>query len=91
MHAGGIQTSSTWYPLVIRLINVDDFQDYVLNQDLGYRVTNCNTLGLGDIGIQPSQHVAIVTALNLLRYSGHTNDRLNYPWQPELSTCIHLY
>lgn len=91
MHAGGIQTSSTWYPWSYAWINVDDFQDYVLNQDLGYRVTNCNTLGLGDIGIQPSQHVAIVTALNPLRYSGHTNDRLNYPWQPELSTCIHLY
>jgi hypothetical protein len=26
-----------------------------------------------------------------MRYSGHTNDRLNYPWQPELSTCINLY
>lgn len=26
-----------------------------------------------------------------MRYGGHTNDRLNYPWQPELSTCINLY
>ena len=33
----------------------------------------------------------IVTGLNPLRYNGHTNDRLNYPWQPELSTCINLY
>lgn len=91
IHAGGISTDSTWYPWTATWVNVTLFQNYVLSRDLGYRVSNCYTLGLGDIGIQPATHVAIVTALNPLRYSGHTNDRLNYPWQSVLSTCVNLY
>jgi hypothetical protein len=71
-------------------VNVDELEGYVLSQDFGYFV-NCSAVGLGDIGIQPYTHVVMVTGLNPLRFSGHTNDRLNYPWQPELSTCINLY
>lgn len=90
MRYGGTPTSSTWQPYTLAWTYVDNLQNYVLNQDLGY-YASCSTIGLGDIGIQPYTHVVMVTGLNPLRYSGHTNDRLNYPWQSVLSTCINLY
>ena len=71
-------------------MNVDELEVYVLSQDLGY-FANCSAVGLGDIGIQPHKHVVMVTGLNPLRFSGHTNDRNNYPWVPELDRCINLY
>lgn len=90
MRYGGTPTSSTWQPYTAAWINVNDLQNYVLNQDLGY-YASCSTIGLGDIGIQPYTHVVMVTALNPMRYSAHTSDRLNYTWQSVLSTCINLY
>ena len=90
MRYGGTPISSTWYPYSNAWKYVEYLQSYVLSQDLGY-YAQCSTVGLGDIGIQPWTHVVMVTGLNPLRFSGHTNDRNNYPWVPELDRCINLY
>lgn len=90
MRYGCTPISSTWYPYIDAWKNVNPLQNYVLNQDLGY-FASCSTIGLGDLGFVPDEHVVMVTGLNPLRYSGHTADRQNYPWQSVLSRCINLY
>lgn len=90
MHYGGVPTDNTWSPGSYAWVNVNGLVNYVLNNSYGY-YASCNTLGLGGLGFQPGAHVVMLTALNPSRYSAHTSDRLNYPWQSSLSTCVILY
>jgi len=90
MRYGGTPTSSTWQPYLDAWKNVSPLQNYVINHDLGY-FASCSTIGLGDLGFVPDEHVVMVTGLNPLRYSGHTADRKDYRWQSVLSRCINLY
>lgn len=87
---GGMVTNSTWQPYTNAWIDVLSLKNYIISHDLGY-FTSCSLLGLGDLGIVPNTHVVMVSALNPLRYSAHTNDRKNYAWQSSLTTCINVY
>lgn len=90
MRYGGTPTDSTWQPYTYAWYNVGGLQNYALNNSLGYFAT-CSTIGLGDLGFQSLSHVVMVTGLNPMRYSAHSIDRLNYPWQTVLNTCVNLY
>lgn len=87
---GGMATDSTWQPYTYAWYNVTGLVNYIIGNDLGY-YTSSSLLALGDLGIIPNQHVVMVSGLNPLRYSAHTNDRLNYAWQPSLTYCIDVY
>lgn len=87
---GGLGTTSTWEPYTDAWRNVSLLEGKILG--LGYgNYRSCSTIGLGDLGFIPNQHVVMVTALNPMRYSGHTNDRLNYPWSTQFTRCIDTY
>ncbi|HCU57132.1 MAG TPA: hypothetical protein DF984_02720 [Anaerolineaceae bacterium] len=90
LYYGGIPTTGTWYPYSDAWIWVSIFQSYIISNDLGY-FTSASLLGLGDLGIIPNTHVGMVSALNPMRYSCHTNDRLNYPWTTQYTYCINMY
>jgi len=87
---GGQATTSTWQPYTDAWVNVDVLDNYITSQGLGTHTT-CSSLGLGDLGIIPGQHVVMVSALNPLRYSAHTSDRLNYTWQSSITSCVNVY
>lgn len=87
---GGMATDSTWQPYTYAWYNVTGLVNYIIGNDLGY-YTSSSLLALGDLGIIPNQHVVMASGLNPLRYSAHTNDRLNYAWQPSLTYCIDVY
>ena len=90
LYYGGLPTTGYWYPYSAPWINVSSFTNYIISNDLGYYTTS-SLLGLGDLGIIPGEHVGMVSALNPMRYSGHTNDRLNYPWTTAYTSCVHMY
>jgi len=83
-------TTATWQPYTSAWVNVSSMTSYIISNDYGYYTTSA-LLGLGDLGMIPNQHVVMVSALNPLRYSGHTNDRYNYPWAASLTICIDVY
>lgn len=90
LYYGGLPTTGSWYPYSEAWRWVPTFQSYIISNDLGY-YTSSSLLGLGDLGIIPSQHVGMVSGLNPMRYSGHTNDRLNYPWTTAYTYCVNIY
>jgi hypothetical protein len=87
---GGMATDATWKPYTMAWVNVSNLTTYIIGNSLGYYTTS-PLLGLGDLGVIPSSHVVMVSALNPLRYSAHTSDRLNYAWQSSLTHCIDIY
>jgi len=87
---GGMATTETWRPYTPAWINVTYLGNYIIGQGFGF-YTSSSLLGLGDLGIIPGTHIVMVSALNPLRYSGHTSDRLNYPWQSSLTVCINVF
>jgi len=87
---GGMATTPTWQPYTYAWVNVSGLSNYIISQDLG-NFQSCSLLGLGDLGFIPRQHVVMVSRLNPLQYSAHTSDRLNYTWQPSLTTCINVH
>ncbi len=89
VYAGKIKTS-TWQPYVSAWVGVQAFENKMISSGYGY-YRDCAIVQLGDIGIIPQQHTGMVTAINPLRYSGHTNDRLNYPWTSSYTRCINIY
>lgn len=90
LYYGGIPTMGTWYPYSVVWRWVSNFQSNIISNDLGY-YTSASLLGLGDLGIIPNTHVGMVSALNPMRYSCHTNDRLNYPWTTQSTYCVNMY
>lgn len=90
LYYGGLPTTGSWYPYSLPWIRVSSFTNYIISNDLGY-YTISSLLGLGDVGIIPSTHVGMVSALNPLRYNGHTHDRLNYPWTTAYTYCVNMY
>lgn len=90
LHYGGQATTSTWQSGTYAWVNVTGLGNYIVSQGLGNNTT-CSSLGLGDLGIIPGTHVVMVSALNPMRFSAHTSDRLNYTWQSSLSSCINVY
>ena len=87
---GGMATTSTWHRDTEAWVNVSGLSNYIISKDLG-NVTSCSLVALGDLGFIPGTHVVMVSLLNPLRYSGHTSDRLNYPWQPSLTRCLAIH
>ncbi|MFZ3150966.1 MAG: amidase domain-containing protein [Anaerolineaceae bacterium] len=87
MYYGGLHQELGWFPDSASWVNVKTNYYWLINTGKAV-VTSQPYLSLGDLGIAPYTHTAMVSALNPLRYSSHTNDRLNYPWQSVLSTCV---
>lgn len=87
---GGMDTTTEWHYDTGAWKNVTKLQNYIISGDYG-NIVSCSLVGLGDLGMIPDTHVVMVSALNPLRYSGHTNDRYNYPWQASLTRCINMF
>ena len=90
MYYGGLPQTAQWYPESGAWVGVNANANYLIQYGYGTYIAKTN-LALGDLGVQWNTHTAMVSALNPLRYSSHTNDRLNQPWNDVLSYCIDVH
>lgn len=81
LSAGGLPTDSTWRAGSNAWIGVTSLINYMTSN--GYwNSVNYTNVGLGDIlSFSSGSHVVMITSFDgtTYKYSGHTNDRLNYP------------
>ena len=75
LFAGGLPTDGTWFYGGTTWIRVGELNDWLINTGKG-GTTACANLLAGDVGIQPNAHTVMVGAINPIRYSAHTSDRL---------------
>jgi len=75
LYAGGLPTDGTWYYGGTTWIRVGELQSWITSTGKG-GTTACANLLAGDVGIQPNTHTVMVGAINPIRYSAHTSDRL---------------
>jgi hypothetical protein len=84
LKAGGIFTDSTWQPYTNAWINTYSLDSYLEGIWSGYRMTLMSQLSYiqpGDLAWTTSwDHVVMYSGVNPARYSGHTNDRLLWPF-----------
>jgi len=90
LFAGGLPPDGTWYYGGTTWIRVGELQSWITSTGKG-GTTACASLLAGDVGIQPNTHIVMVGAINPIRYSAHTSDRLLASWSYYLTTCIHIY
>lgn len=82
LYAGGLPTDSTWYAGSTAWKRVSELCTYMTGKGYWSRIPYTN-VAVGDIlRFDPSEasHIVMITAFDgvSFRYSGHTNDKLNY-------------
>jgi len=88
LRAGGIPTTADWAPYTYDWVNVTGLLDYLATNGIGTDNQACNAAG--DLAYLPDKsHIVMIGAINPLRYSGHTNDRLLYTWNSSF-VCMHI-
>lgn len=86
MRAGGITTDSTWQPYSYAWMGTISMQNYFYNTIGLWKRVSLGTTQPGDIlslnNTSGSFHVGIITQVDTVTrtYCGHTNDRLNQPF-----------
>lgn len=86
MRAGGITTDTTWYPYSLAWRGTLSMQNYFYGTLGLWKRVSLGTTKVGDVlslnNSAGSYHVGIITEVDTVTrtYSGHTNDRLNQPF-----------
>lgn len=88
---GNHTTTSTWQPYTIAWKYVPNLTDFLLSNGRGYLSEHYTQLTIGDLGFIPGWHVVMVSGINPWRYSGHTSDRLNATWHPDLTQYMKIF
>lgn len=88
---GGIPEDDTWKPNSRAWINVTSLTNYMTSNGYWSSITY-NVLQKGDVlRFKSGSHIVMITSFDgtTYRYSGHTNDRLNYVIRPTSSTAYY--
>jgi hypothetical protein len=92
LHAGGHLFLGNWTPgYYSEWVNVDSLVSFITTNNRGFTSTNINILALGDLAYTPGVHIAMVGQLAPPRYSGHTNDRLDFAVTGKFSNFVKIF
>lgn len=100
LHHGGFPTDDIWKPEVGNpaWTGVAAFQEYFSSLNRGSMVTSLMSLVPGDVAfvynnsyLDPWRHVVMYSSINPSGYSGHTNDRKNYPFSSDLNEFLIIH
>ncbi|HCO97000.1 MAG TPA: hypothetical protein DIU00_24185 [Phycisphaerales bacterium] len=88
--AGGLPPDGTWYKDSFAWINTPGLWNWLWDKHYGWGMSTPHPeeyVSEGDLGFTSSLgHAVMYTSVYPLRYSAHSNDRLNHPWVSTLST-----
>ena len=91
---GGFPTDGTWYPSAWGTwSNVSDLKRYLINNYWGTWFVDEWSINVGELGFVYSgtwDHVVLITQVNPHKYSGHTNDRRDYPLSNSINRFMHI-
>jgi len=83
---GGFTRDTTWKPYTNAWVNTVGLKNYLVSLNRIAFKSSLSYLIPGDLAWTTDWgHVVMYSATNPSRYSGHTNDRLNYAWASSLT------
>jgi len=78
---GGFTPDNVWYPQYSSWAwkGVGNLWNYLYDNYTGTVSATWSSVTVGDLAFVGFDHVGMITNINPHRFSGHTNDRWNYP------------